>query len=639
MVNKYIDYTVLVLLFIFSVVYFLLGTFEIGGLDDAYITYQFSKNFAETGQILWSLQDASPVYGSTTFIYTSILAFCSLLGFDIPTSSVILGAVFWALCNTVIYLILRKNNSISISSLVICMLAPLSIQVYLSYGMETSLYTFLSLLCFYFYSLDRLKLLSFCAVLLLFTRLDGILVPFLITCHYLFICQQNSLKERFWNIVNSTKYAFALFLFVCIFLYAHFDSLLPNSFYAKNYFGSEVSGLFNVTHYLELMRFHDHPILSGTLLILFLVGFTFSIFNIKQRGSLVFLWSVFYVLMFQFKGMPHSPWYYAPIIPVFYALVYYTSIKLLSFSFGKIVAKQSMKNKLYFASTVVLLVCCLFSAYIEVKNNVNRFESDFLGANTYLNEERRVMSDVILSDMNDSGMTEASVYAFEVGYLGYEIPGKVYDILGLVTPEVVDNGGYRNYSVELLEKYKPDYVVIVDTPYYLPVTKVLTSKSFLIGYEPIFTLPRIFGHNYVVYKKLENQTTLVEETIINFDLSNIEVNSQVQGFSADGSSVIAKTSGDDPFFYLHNQDIQLSGNMLLKLKVKSSESGLFEMIFDVGSGYDFENSVKLPVSKGLEFVEMYWPLNLEGNVRNIRVDILDREGEIAIEQISLINLR
>ncbi|MFA0227634.1 hypothetical protein AB4491_01435, partial [Vibrio sp. 10N.261.45.A7] len=422
-------------------------------------------------------------------------------------------------------------------------------------------------------------------------------------------------------------------------LYAHFDSLLPNSFYAKNYFGSEVSGLFNVTHYLELMRFHDHPILSGTLLILFLVGFTFSIFNIKQRGSLVFLWSVFYVLMFQFKGMPHSPWYYAPIIPVFYALVYYTSIKLLSFSFGKIVAKQSMKNKLYFASTVVLLVCCLFSAYIEVKNNVNRFESDFLGANTYLNEERRVMSDVILSDMNDSGMTEASVYAFEVGYLGYEIPGKVYDILGLVTPEVVDNGGYRNYSVELLEKYKPDYVVIVDTPYYLPVTKVLTSKSFLIGYEPIFTLPRIFGHNYVVYKKLENQTTLVEETIINFDLSNIEVNSQVQGFSADGSSVIAKTSGDDPFFYLHNQDIQLSGNMLLKLKVKSSESGLFEMIFDVGSGYDFENSVKLPVSKGLEFVEMYWPLNLEGNVRNIRVDILDREGEIAIEQISLINLR
>lgn len=638
-INKY--QSILWLILLINIVIILMGTFRIGGLDDALITYQFAKNLSENGVISWSAIDNQPIYGSTTFLYTILLAFFHKMGFAIPEISMVIGAVCWTLVSFVIYNIIIKNKHREFQGLIsVFFITASTLHVFLSYGMETALYTFLVVLSFYLYIIDNFRILSWAVVFLLMTRLDGLLVPAIILIHY-FLNERNlSIWDKLKRLFSESKYA--LFL-MCIWLFGlkiYFGSVLPNSFKAKNYFGEEVSGLFDINFYSELFQINSVSNLQYLVFFIIFIGFIISIKNsIFNRGGLIFVWCFLYVGMFHFKGMPNSPWYYAPILPPLIALFVLTSLGIVKFLDEKI---QSI-NKIYFYifSLLNILIILLMVAFFqsEAKKTFDHINNDFMGHMTFKNEERRILANQIMDDMQAEAKNNASIYAFEVGYLGFLVPGKVWDILGLVTPEVVANGGYKKYSVKLLEDNLIDYIVIVDTPFYQPVSEILKNKFFNLNYYPIFSMPRVFGHNYVVYKKIKDSMKVVELNKINLNSIGREGGSQVKSIQRRADGIEIESAGEDPFLFINNINWSVPSHTVIELKLQSSSKGVFELIFDDGSGLNYSSSLKIEVSGENRVENIYLKISSDLKyIKRIRMDPLDKIGIVSVHSIGFLGV-
>ncbi|QSZ40924.1 hypothetical protein GJV85_01950 [Sulfurimonas aquatica] len=630
---------ILVSFFLLNISIILLGTLHIGGLDDALITYQFAKNLSEHGIISWSAYDSNPIYGSTTFLYTVLLAFFHKVGFDIPATSMLLGSIFWSLSNYFIYKILKNKYDITKALLALLFLTVSTMHVFLSYGMETSLYTLLIILSFYLYSKEKLVLLSWISVLLIMTRLDGILVPTIILIHYFITLGNISLLQGLKNILLSAKYPLIFFVFWLLFLYLYFGGILPNSFQAKNFFGDEVSGVFHISFYFQLLTVAKYPFLMIIFSSIVVIGIVQSFVNIlKDKSNLIFVWSFLYIGMFILKHMPHSPWYYAPVLPIFISLFVIVLSSMIEFIHRKVCTSSSFRTYSLSLINILLVVVALGFFTGEVNKTYLHLKNDFLGLNTYKNEERRQMSEIILKDMKEDKKDKVSIYAFEVGYLGYMIPGKVWDLLGLVTPEVVKNGGYKKYSVQLLQNHDIDYVVIVDTVFYQPVTDVLQNKYFNTNYEPIFILPRVFGHNYVVYKKISSLSRTTISKTLTFNEKNIQSNEDAGLLSYTNNSFEMNSVGLDPFLYIKDINFKMANKNFLELKIASSEMGTFEIIFDYGDGFEFQNSLKLNVDSINQPIDYYVRLNSNNQkyIHNIRLDPIDKKANFILYQMTFI---
>lgn len=629
------------LILLLNIFLILLGTFRIGGLDDALITYQFAKNLSETGVVSWSILDNQPIYGSTTFLYTVLLAIFHKIGLPIPELSMAIGAVCWTLVSFVIYKIIKNKYNEFKGLVSIFFVAISTLHVFLSYGMETALYTLLVMLSFYFYILDNFRMLSWSVVLLLMTRLDGLLVPAGIVIHYFFVEKNISIKNKIKRVLMSSKYALLSLFIWLICLKIYFGSVLPNSFQAKNYFGEEVSGLFDINFYNELFHFNGMPNFGYLVISVLLIGVIKSVKeSFFNRGDLIFVWCFLYVGMFYFKGMPNSPWYYAPILPPVIALFALTSINIVQFLDGKIQSYGKISSYFFPIINVLILSLMIIFFQSESVKTFNHIKNDFMGHVTYKNEERRILADQILIDMQAEGKKVASIYAFEVGYLGYFIPGKVWDLLGLVTPEVVTNGGYKKYAVKLLESNKIDYVVIVDTLFYQPVSEILKSEFFNLNYYPIYTMPRIFGHNYVIYKKMNDATEVVEFKKINLDSVGGDGSNQINSIIHRGNSVEIESAGDDPFLFINKVDWVVPNNSVIELKLESSASGIFELIIDDGSGFNYSSSLKIKIGGENKVENIYLKLRSDLKyIKRIRMDPLDALGKVSVHSIRFLGFK
>jgi len=60
--------------------------------DDAFITYRYATNVAHAGRFVFNLDDA-PVLGTSTPLYTFLLAIGAKCGADIPVLSLYLGGI------------------------------------------------------------------------------------------------------------------------------------------------------------------------------------------------------------------------------------------------------------------------------------------------------------------------------------------------------------------------------------------------------------------------------------------------------------------------------------------------------------------------------------------------------------------
>lgn len=471
----------------------LLATWPRGSGDDATITYVFARNLANGAGFVW-YEGGPPVYGSTTLVFTKLLALAGYLGLDIPRASIVLGAAGWAGAYFVLAYLVRAGTGKTAGLLVLGLGAVSTMENTMSSGMETGFYMFLAVSVFALYASGRSTLALLLAVVLVLTRIDGALVPVLVFGHLLLTGQPG-----FGRFYDAAKVAWpsVVTLSVCLAaLWWYFGNPLPLSFRAKAGFEGKVTSPFQPEEYLETfaqpfgLRVVALAVLAFAVLGLLRAGIRW-----RNSSALIVLWAPLYISAYWLSGAPSHGWYYAAAIPGIYAaLAWGASWPLRPLSEHLRCSRlRSVATAQSFTTVGVMLV--LGAAYIGVLANLASASVDRIpypetqpAFGELQPSEKPELAQAIIVDISERGIQDPDVVAYEIGYLGYMVPGRVHDILGLVSPDALENGGHRN-PMYLIKKYNPEYVVIREAPNSVPSGPILRDRGFQSTYYPIFTQP------------------------------------------------------------------------------------------------------------------------------------------------------
>lgn len=452
--------------------------------DDAFITYNFSK-YLSMGYGFVFHPTLSPTQGSSSFLYTIILAICNYL---IPVDTHIIGAFLSIL--SYIFLLLGIVGLASISN---CQL-PNKTKLYIfvtglffqqpllfSFGLETICIN--AIMLWTIYSIVKKKNLM---VMVLLSAIPLMRLDYMFYLPFFFLTAL-IIYENVKKVIILFCPCFILSLSYVIFAKIYFGDYVPHSWIAKMYFPPTVSGVLNWGGFLK-----KYPFLLGVIfislgvsIVAFIKGKTlfFSHLQLKQRPLLVILSgfcfvSFLYTLILQYKGAPNMPWcYVTPIIFVYSLLICSLNQQYLQ------------KMFIYYAVTLTLV-------FFNVMNSLNISDS-FVNerVNKLGHNDRREKIGIYLRD-NIPNVQQKIVLCFEVGKIPYYSGAKVYDILGLVSPEGIQGLKERNTTITLTKIY-PEFVIGVNNPNYPPM-QFLTDQFFISNYAKLHQID-----DYIIWAKVQ----------------------------------------------------------------------------------------------------------------------------------------
>ena len=406
--------------------------------DDAYITYRYARNIALGRGFVYNIGE--PVLGTTTPLYTFLLAGLSFIWLDLPSLSHSIGVLAWALCVPVIYGIGRAGGRAAVG-LAAAALAALNALFLSVLGMETTLYVLLALLTFYLQLRERPVSAAVCAGLTFLTRWDGILV----VSAFLFA---EALKRR-GGVFKPGLVCLSIIVPWLIYSVASFGSIFPNSYFAKagqgwnQALGGAEIGPFGSGLLLTAASAQADNQLFVLLLILAVLGL-WSVLRKGVRWWPLLLWTVTYIGGYIVLGVLRFPWYYPPLVPAFALLaaqgidmVAATVSLRLHWSAGRVVfagalaALCLLPNLDWLMSSQKIDVDAHSATYVEV--------GQWLQAHT---------------------PADSTVALLEIGIVGFYSDRTVIDTMGLVSPGMLGHlEGWLQTLQYAVNRCWPDYVV------------------------------------------------------------------------------------------------------------------------------------------------------------------------------------
>lgn len=328
---------------------------------------------------------------------------------------------------------------------------------YMCFGMETTLFLFMIILTFTFYSKGKLELVPTLALLTVFTRFEGGLLALMIAVDMWRTQRFPRMRAFLWP---------ALILLAYFALNLHFyGRLLPSSTGAK--FGQGFSGYWGrwprgFTHVRPILSVFHNSIYVLPL------AFVLGIFGVRalqktpmNRILLPFLCGLlaFYFLL----NIPNYHWYDAPFI--FFLLLYAVA--------G--MPRARLANILLAA----IIVQCTIAAAWDLYRQGPRL--DYIAADRWLASH---------------SAPGAKIAATEIGHIGWYTDDYVDDIIGLTNPKNAAMLQHHDFYT-WLEQDKPDFV-IMHTPPSFGENAAVASPHYV--YEPVH-----FGLIYLMRRKETTQ--------------------------------------------------------------------------------------------------------------------------------------
>lgn len=446
------------------------------GVDDAFITYRYAKHLAEGHGMVWNIGDP-PIYGTSTFLYTLLLALCyRLLGIDPPLASMVIGWFCWSCLPLLLYRLARLLTLEARSALWVALLATLNgLFVVWSAGMETPLYTLLLYFAFERYFSGSVGWAGILAGLASLTRLDGLLIPFVLSLDLLGRLVWK--REPIWDKLARFGLGFLIVVLPAALALWHLvGDLVPHSFYAKRAHEFGISGRYHWRGIVKLGLFW-YPFL-GLLALLALPKVLHS-----PRWRLLIGWGLAYQLAYLVSNLPNFYWYYLPPIPVLFLVAAYGFEWLLH-------RRQALKAAGWMLASLSL-------GWIAARD-LQLFRSDPLGSSFYHSLHRK--AGLWLARYSEP---QAVVMAYEVGMIGYYSNRRVIDMLGLTNPEMVQALRRRDYTWSV-RHYKPDYLFITDKADYPLTAPVYLADWFRRCYREVYgdLLLPLADRRYILFRKV-----------------------------------------------------------------------------------------------------------------------------------------
>ncbi|MGB2713352.1 MAG: hypothetical protein WBC51_04175 [Vicinamibacterales bacterium] len=413
--------------------------------DDAYITMRYSRNLSAAGMMSYNPPDA--VLGTSSPLWTVVLVGGAAAGASLETTAVVVS--FLAdLTSIALILTSPVGASLAAISAAATIAAWPAYVTYAVSGMETSFYVMAIVWFVTAASRSRIVAAAIAASLASLARPDGAL---LVVLGVAWLWSVNSKADAFTfgSVAALTCLPWTAYAVV------RFGSLIPASVVAK----SAARDPWMLS--LENLYAYFFSGIYVWLSVLALVGFVTLIRSGAEFWGIWSIWAWSYLASMTIaNGFTHFPWYFVPLLPIYTAAATLGVERLIARA-GSV--KRIMDAPLARAAFATFVVAVLLSRMPTLRNYLDSTAS---GRETLY---ASVATELAAIDPH------CTVAATEIGTIGYYYPGRLLDLVGLVSPEVL---GRPLDSV--LAESDARWVVSYDTHF---DRRVATSEAFATIFE------------------------------------------------------------------------------------------------------------------------------------------------------------
>lgn len=453
-------------------------------IDDPWIHLTFAKNLAEYGSFSY-FKNEIVTSGSTSPLYTFILAIGFLITKNEMLLSYLTGILFFILSILFFYRLSKnvfpKENWLALAAVII-FVCDKWLNLIAASGMETTMYIFVLVSCFYYYYKRNPLLFAVTLGLLIWCRPDALTFILAVVIDYaLFIYLKKKNSKANIEIEPFSKNdlkKIAIIFSVLVAAYVGFNlilsgSILPNTYSAKlTYYSPEYRSR------ESFLKFEVWNYFTNSAYRLMIIPFFISIINIlintvQGKYNKFFLPSIFiFALIFIYwYKMPYAHRfgrYLMPILP-FYILLFSSGVR----TFFKFLYKYIYNKNIINSLSVLFIFIVILWTIIAYNQNKELYQeqSKYISA-------RQVSAAKWLRDNTPEGSIIAT---HDVGAIGYYSGRKIIDVFGLINPEYTSKIFDRNFSTLLVEDMKKQNINF--TAFIREYIQVVNENPLFIGGE------------------------------------------------------------------------------------------------------------------------------------------------------------
>jgi tetratricopeptide (TPR) repeat protein len=452
-------------------------------LDDPWIHLTFAKNLIEYGSFSYYRNEII-TSGSTSPIYTILLSIFYFISKNEYIISYILGIGFWSasvwLITKLFNLHFGQSKLLTLSTLLLIAIQPKLNLISVS-GMETTMFIFFMVGSIYYYKNFNKWLLGLFLGLSIWCRPDGTVLLLAILIDFFLMNKFSSenhdrhvrdqiLKKK--DFLFSLGVGIGLILIYFIFNYSLSGSILPNTYKAKleyyqnslreNFIKNDVVGYFTTLEFIAIV-------------IPFLLAAVVMIVNLlkkKHDDYLVYLIFILGLVAAYYIQLPFAHRfgrYLMPIIPFYFLISIYGLIQIVNYVIKK--SKSTTLGNILFVLFIGLTMIFSFT-------NNSKYIDEYTELCKYHNQ-RHVAAGLWI---NKNTPKDAIIATHDIGAIGFYGDRKLVDIVGLVTPELIQHLNDKNFStfikqyltnknVNYIAALKNWFEVVNDNPLYVPINQ------------------------------------------------------------------------------------------------------------------------------------------------------------------------
>jgi len=446
---------------------FSVNSFNSFPLDDPWIHLTFAKNLAEYGSFSY-FKNEIVTAGSTSPIYTFILAAGFLITKNEMWLSYITGILFFVLAVFYFYRTagqtFPKENWLAIAAALIFVFDKW-INLISVTGMETSLYIFLLVACFYYYRKRNAILFAVMLGLTFWTRPDALAFIGAIAVDYLFLLyvknrtpKENEAAVLFSKSdllkISAVSGGIIAVYFIMNLLIS--GSLLPNTYGAKvGYYSPEFKSR------TDFLKFEVWEYFTESAYLLIFIPFIFAVIKLlsdsvrfkynHNLAAVIFIFALIFIYWYKLPYAHRFGRYLMPVFP-FYILLAVYGCRV----FFKWLAEYLSEKNIVNALNVILLASTIIYFGSECISNKK----------LYAEQSRHIyIRQVVAANWLKENTPEGSVIAtHDVGAIAYYSDRKVVDVVGLINPEFIpklNTKEFTGFVQEQLKKQNVSYVAFL----------------------------------------------------------------------------------------------------------------------------------------------------------------------------------
>jgi len=429
-------------------------------LDDPWIHLTFARNLVEYGSFSY-FKNEIVTAGSTSPIYTFILAAGFLVTKNEMVLSYVLGILFFTASVFAFYKLsdklFPKEYWLIIAASLVFVLDKWMNFISVT-GMETTLYIFLLIACFYYYRKRNAVMFGLTLGLSFWARPDAaafigaIIVDYVLFLYFKKKSPKDNVLPEFSKpdlIKAGTVFAVLMAAYFAMNLVLS-GSLLPNTYEAKlTYYTPEYRSR------TEFLKFEVWGYFIESSYILLIVPFIAAFIKItgdsvKLRYNsfllpVIFIFALIFIYWYKLPYAHRFGRYLMPIIPFYILTFVYGSRVIFKYLYGFFREKNLVNglNYILIAAAVIYSV----SAYWEQK--------ELYAEQTRHISIRQVATAKWLRDNTPEGSIIAT---HDVGAIAYYSNRKIVDVAGLINPGFIKKLLDKDFSVFMVEQMKKENV-------------------------------------------------------------------------------------------------------------------------------------------------------------------------------------